>query len=153
MTRDLGLWEAPTRGNACVPYCGIYGRLAQIAHSQENLRPLSISGTSNVVLGVEESQRHRVQGWQKACHGHKTRTFVAEKEEESMQYLLLIYENEKRFSQGFDPIELREYRAFGKEHAAAIKGGNAYRRALSLTNSAVERRYLRRRLAELGSEV
>jgi hypothetical protein len=42
-----------------------------------------------------------------------------------MQYLLLIYEDEKRFSQGFDPDELKEYRAFGQEHANAIKGGNA----------------------------
>ena len=42
-----------------------------------------------------------------------------------MQYLLLIYENEKRFSQGFPEAELGEYRAFGKQFAAAIKGGNA----------------------------
>lgn len=42
-----------------------------------------------------------------------------------MQYLLLIYENERRFSQGFNPAELEEYRAFGKEFAGAIKGGNA----------------------------
>jgi hypothetical protein len=42
-----------------------------------------------------------------------------------MQYLLLIYENEKRFSQGYDPAELGEYQSFGKEFAKAIKGGNA----------------------------
>jgi hypothetical protein len=42
-----------------------------------------------------------------------------------MQYLLLIYENEKRFSTGYPESELAEYRAFGKEFAAAIKGGNA----------------------------
>lgn len=42
-----------------------------------------------------------------------------------MQYLLLIYENEKRFSQGYPEAELNEYRAFGKEYASAIKGGNA----------------------------
>ncbi len=42
-----------------------------------------------------------------------------------MQYLLLIYEDEKRFSQGYDPAELNEYRAFGKAHSSAIKGGNA----------------------------
>ena len=42
-----------------------------------------------------------------------------------MQYLLLIYENEKRFSQGYPEAELGEYRAFGKEFAQAIKGGNA----------------------------
>ncbi len=42
-----------------------------------------------------------------------------------MQFLLLIYENEKRFSQGYDPAEMQEYQAFGKEHATAIKGGHA----------------------------
>jgi len=42
-----------------------------------------------------------------------------------MQYLLLIYENEKRFSQGYDPGEMGEYMAFGKEFASAIQGGNA----------------------------
>ena len=31
-----------------------------------------------------------------------------------MQYLLLIYENEKRFSQGYDEAELGEYQALGK---------------------------------------
>lgn len=42
-----------------------------------------------------------------------------------MQYLLLIYDDEKRWSKGYDPAELSEYAAFGKEYAAAIKGGNA----------------------------
>jgi hypothetical protein len=42
-----------------------------------------------------------------------------------MQYLLLIYENERRYSNGYDPAEMVEYQAFGKTHAAAIKGGNA----------------------------
>ncbi len=42
-----------------------------------------------------------------------------------MQYLLLIYENEKRFSQGYPDAELAEYRAFGKEFAKAITGGHA----------------------------
>jgi hypothetical protein len=42
-----------------------------------------------------------------------------------MQYLLLIYDNDKRFSQGYSVAELGEYRAFGKEFAEAIKGGNA----------------------------
>src|SRR5262245_54907761 len=41
-----------------------------------------------------------------------------------MQYLLLIYENEKRFAQGFDEAEMKEYGAFGTEFAKAIKGGN-----------------------------
>ena len=34
-----------------------------------------------------------------------------------MQYPLLIYENEKRFSKGFPEAELAEYRAFGKQFA------------------------------------
>ena len=42
-----------------------------------------------------------------------------------MQYLLLIYEDEKRFTQGFDPAEMGQYQAFGQKHGAAIKGGNA----------------------------
>jgi len=42
-----------------------------------------------------------------------------------MQYLLLIYENEKRFSQGYDPAEMGEYQAFGKEFSKSIKGSNA----------------------------
>ncbi|HEY6307167.1 MAG TPA: YciI family protein [Candidatus Angelobacter sp.] len=42
-----------------------------------------------------------------------------------MQYLLLIYENEKRFSQGFDPAEMGEYQAFGKQFSTNIKGSNA----------------------------
>ncbi len=42
-----------------------------------------------------------------------------------MQYLLLIYEDEKRFAQGFDPAEMQQYHAFGQEFAKAIKGGNA----------------------------
>jgi len=45
-----------------------------------------------------------------------------------MQYLLLIYEDEKRFA-GQSPAdfktELGEYRAVGQEFAGAIKGGNA----------------------------
>jgi hypothetical protein len=42
-----------------------------------------------------------------------------------MEYLLLIYEDEKRFSQGYDEAEMGEYMAFGKEFAHTIKGGNA----------------------------
>ena len=42
-----------------------------------------------------------------------------------MQYLLLIYENEKRFSKGYPESEMAEYQAFGKEFGSAIKGGNA----------------------------
>jgi hypothetical protein len=43
-----------------------------------------------------------------------------------MQYALLIYDDEKRWTKdGYDPVELQQYRAFGKEFANAIKGGNA----------------------------
>ena len=42
-----------------------------------------------------------------------------------MQYLVLIYEDEKRFANGYPEDEFAEYGAFGKKHAAAIKGGNA----------------------------
>jgi len=42
-----------------------------------------------------------------------------------MQYLLLIYEDEKRFASGYDNGELNEYRAFGKQFAGNIKGGHA----------------------------
>jgi hypothetical protein len=42
-----------------------------------------------------------------------------------MQYLLLIYEDEKRYTQGYDPAEMTEYQAFGQKNGAAIKGGNA----------------------------
>ena len=47
------------------------------------------------------------------------------KEKRGMQFLLLIYENEKRFASGFDPAEMQEYETFGQQHANAIKGGNA----------------------------
>ena len=50
-----------------------------------------------------------------------------------MQYLLLIYEDEKRWSQGYIESELNEYKAFGREFASSIKGGNA----LQPTGSAV----------------
>jgi len=43
-----------------------------------------------------------------------------------MQFALLIYDDEKRWTRnGYDPAELEQYRAFGKEFANAIKGGNA----------------------------
>jgi hypothetical protein len=43
-----------------------------------------------------------------------------------MQYLLLIYENEKRFiEKGYPPSEMEEYTAFGKQHAGSIQGGKA----------------------------
>ena len=45
-----------------------------------------------------------------------------------MQYLLLIYDDEKRWeklSKTQQDAETAEYGAFGKEFATAIKGGNA----------------------------
>jgi hypothetical protein len=42
-----------------------------------------------------------------------------------MQYLLLIYENEQRFAQGFDPKELEEYRGVGAEYRSLIQAGHA----------------------------
>lgn len=42
-----------------------------------------------------------------------------------MEFLLLIYESEKRFAAGYAEGEMGEYMAFGKEFATAIKGGNA----------------------------
>jgi hypothetical protein len=42
-----------------------------------------------------------------------------------MQFLLLIYEDEKRFQKGYDPGEMQEYQALGKEFAKSILGGNA----------------------------
>ncbi len=42
-----------------------------------------------------------------------------------MEYLLLIYDNDKRYSKGYSETEIGEYRAFGKEFAKAIKGGHA----------------------------
>ncbi len=37
-----------------------------------------------------------------------------------MQYLLLIYENEKRFATGYDPAEMKEYMAFNETYGTAI---------------------------------
>jgi hypothetical protein len=42
-----------------------------------------------------------------------------------MEYLLLIYENEKRYANGYPEAEMKEYRAFGTEHAKQIRGGHA----------------------------
>lgn len=42
-----------------------------------------------------------------------------------MKYLCLIYDQEKRFATGFDPMELAAYGAFGKEFEKQIIGGHA----------------------------
>jgi hypothetical protein len=49
-----------------------------------------------------------------------------------MQFLLLLYDNEQRWANGYDPAEMAGYQAFGQEFAGAIKGGNA----LQPTNTA-----------------
>src|ERR1700745_4392074 len=50
-----------------------------------------------------------------------------------MQYLLLIYENEKRFAAGYDPAEMKEYMAFGETYGKSIKGGNALQSTTTAT--------------------
>ena len=42
-----------------------------------------------------------------------------------MEFVLLIYDNDKRFAQGYSAEEITEYQAFGKQFASSIKGGNA----------------------------
>jgi hypothetical protein len=42
-----------------------------------------------------------------------------------MEFLALIYENQSRFAKGYDEAEFAEYGAFGKKHAASLKGGKA----------------------------
>jgi hypothetical protein len=42
-----------------------------------------------------------------------------------MQYLLLIYENEKKRARGSDPALLKECQDFNKKFSASIKGANA----------------------------
>ena len=42
-----------------------------------------------------------------------------------MKYLLLIYENEKRFEKGYDPAEMAGYVAFAGEFRAQVLAGNA----------------------------
>jgi hypothetical protein len=60
---------------------------------------------------------------------------TGEEEIQTMQYLLLIYEDEKRFTSLDKPAfetELAEYRALGKQFAANIQSG----KALQPTNTA-----------------
>ncbi|MGA9752729.1 MAG: YciI family protein [Acidobacteriota bacterium] len=49
-----------------------------------------------------------------------------------MDYLLLIYEDEKRIAEGFPAAEREEYRAFNKEFEKAIRDG----KRLAPTNAA-----------------
>jgi hypothetical protein len=50
-----------------------------------------------------------------------------------MQYLLLLFDNETRWNQGYSDTELAEYRALSKEFAASIKGGHALQPTSSAT--------------------
>jgi hypothetical protein len=56
------------------------------------------------------------------------------RQEAIMQYLLLIYENEQRFTKGHDQMEHKEYGAFGEEFRNAIKGGNALKPTSAATS-------------------
>lgn len=50
-----------------------------------------------------------------------------------MQYLLLIYDNEKRWATGYDPNELTQYRAFGTAYKDQILGGHALQQTRAAT--------------------
>jgi len=50
-----------------------------------------------------------------------------------MKYLLLIYDTEKRWENGYEKLELAEYGAFGKEFAAQILGGHALKPTATAT--------------------
>ena len=50
-----------------------------------------------------------------------------------MQYLLLIYDQDERWSQGYSNSEMAEYREFSKAFAGAIKGGNALQQTSTAT--------------------
>jgi len=54
-----------------------------------------------------------------------------------MKYLLLIYENEKRFENGYDPKEMAEYRALGQEFAKSILGGHALKPTSTATTVSI----------------
>jgi hypothetical protein len=55
----------------------------------------------------------------------KPKRRTSRRKKKTMQYLVLIYENEARFANGFPESEFAEYGAFGKKHASAIKSGQA----------------------------
>ncbi len=50
-----------------------------------------------------------------------------------MKYLLMIYENEKRWENGYDKGELAEYGVFGKEFAGVILSGHALKPTATAT--------------------
>ncbi len=51
-----------------------------------------------------------------------------------MKYLCLIYDDEKRWAGGYDPVEMQAYRAFGEKHRAAIEGGHALQPSSAATS-------------------
>ena len=51
-----------------------------------------------------------------------------------MKYLLMIYENEKRWAKGYDKDEMAEYGAFAKEFGGIIQGGNALKPTSTATS-------------------
>ncbi|HEX8953199.1 MAG TPA: YciI family protein [Polyangia bacterium] len=50
-----------------------------------------------------------------------------------MQYLLLIYDNEKRWANGYDDDEMKGYAAFSQEFGKAIVAGKALQPTKSAT--------------------
>jgi hypothetical protein len=54
--------------------------------------------------------------------------------EDVMEYLLMIYNEEKRFRAGSDPEVHKAYRAFGEEFKSHIKGGNALQPTTAATS-------------------
>jgi hypothetical protein len=97
--------------------------------SSKSIRGMSILSGSNVVMVAEEMPPREFQ----ANGALRTPLIHYREGGKAMEYLLLIYENEKRFSQGYPEDELAEYRAFGQEYATAIKGGNALQPTQSAT--------------------
>ena len=51
----------------------------------------------------------------------------------TMKYLLMIYDNEKRWEKGYDKSELADYGVFAKEYAGAILGGHALKPTTTAT--------------------
>jgi hypothetical protein len=73
------------------------------------------------IAGFGSGARHLVSG----IVDFPGRVRRTDEKEIAMQYLLMIYDNEKRWTGGYGPEEMGEYQAYGKEFAGAIRGGNA----------------------------
>lgn len=50
-----------------------------------------------------------------------------------MQFLLLLYDNEQRWSNGYPPEEMAQYQEFGKTYGASLRGGNALQQSTTAT--------------------